>query len=392
MADPLKILVIGGGMYVTGRGADGYFGTVMPALLEARRSGQVSDIAIATTRAETAKAAAAETQSIADLMGVAGDCHTYPESGADTESWRTAIDDFQPDAAIIVVPDHLHADIGVPVLESKVPCLMVKPLAGTLADADRLVEAARKAGMLGEVEFHKRLDESNLMLRQKIRAGGLGTPLYATVEYSQRKMVPRDIFRGWAARTSIFQYLGVHYVDLIGWATGFTPVRATAWGQREYLTAQGIDTWDAIQAVIEWQRPDGGPFVSNFATNWVDPDESAAMSDQRIIMVGTEGRFDADQTRRGIRYVGEGTGVQEISPYFTGAWTGEDGRLSFHGYGIASVRRFLDDVADISDGRAALAALEQTRPTFAACRASVAVIDAVHESLANGSNPVEVAS
>ena len=28
MADPLDVLVVGGGMYVAGRGADGYRGTV----------------------------------------------------------------------------------------------------------------------------------------------------------------------------------------------------------------------------------------------------------------------------------------------------------------------------------------------------------------------------
>ena len=43
---PLNILVIGTGMYVCGRGTDGY-GTILPAIYEWARSGQQGDIYIA---------------------------------------------------------------------------------------------------------------------------------------------------------------------------------------------------------------------------------------------------------------------------------------------------------------------------------------------------------
>jgi len=390
MADPLKVLVVGGGMYVAGRGAPGYRGRVIPALMEARRAGQVGDIAIATTSVETAAAARTASERIAAETGVGGKFRCFPESSDDRQAYIAAARAVEPDAAIIVVPDHLHAGVTIPLLNRGIPCLVVKPLAGTLSDARRMRDAAAWAGVVAQVEFHKRLDESNLMMREKIRSDDLGTPLYATVEYSQRKTVPRDIFKGWASETSIFQYLGVHYVDLIGWATGFKPVRATAWGQKEYLSSHGIDSWDAIQAVIEWQRPDGGTFVSNFATNWIDPEGTGAMSDQRIIMVGTEGRYDADQARRGIRFTGAQGGAQNISPYFTGAWADDEGRLSFHGYGIGSVRRFLEDVIAVRAGTATVEALEKTRPSFTNCVASVAVIEAVHASIAKGNTPQPV--
>lgn len=50
-----------------------------------------------------------------------------------------------------------------------------------------------------------------------------------------------------------------------------------------------------MQVVIEWERKDGGLFVSTHITNWIDPDETSAMSDQKINVVGTNGRFQADQ-------------------------------------------------------------------------------------------------
>ena len=46
-----------------------------------------------------------------------------------------------------------------------------------------------------------------------------------------------------------------------------------------------------MQVVIEWERKDRGLFVSTHITNWIDPDETSAMSDQKINVVGTKGRF-----------------------------------------------------------------------------------------------------
>ncbi len=393
MSEQLDILVVGGGMYVTGRGSDGYAGTVMPALLEGRRRGLVGRLAVATTRADSAMEAAATTEALALRMDVDDQCDAYPEKGESTQAFVGALDAFTPDAAIVSVPDHLHARITVPLAERGIHCLVVKPLAGTLADARAMVAAAESAGIVAQVEFHKRLDESNLLMRDMAASGELGALLYAVVEYSQRKTVPRDVFRAWVAETNIFQYLAVHYVDLLAWITGFTPKRVTAWGQKDYLAGLGVDTWDSIQATLEWERGDGGIFVSTHVSNWIDPDETSAMSDQRINLVGTEGRYLADQKNRGIQTVQDGGGVRDINPYFTGAWRDTvGGPIRFHGYGVESVLRFVRDVADVRAGRTMLATLEADRPTFAASLASTAVVEAVRLSLEAGSATIEVAT
>ncbi|MBI4184352.1 MAG: Gfo/Idh/MocA family oxidoreductase [Proteobacteria bacterium] len=391
MSKPLDILVVGAGMYVTGRGCDGYAGTIMPALLEGRRRGLVGRLAVATTRADSAMEAAATVEALAARMDVTGGCEAYPEKGESRQAFLTALDAFAPDAAIVSVPDHLHAFIAVPLAERGIHALVVKPLAGTLADARAMLAAAELAGIVAQVEFHKRLDESNLVMREVVASGELGKLLYATVEYSQRKMVPRGIYRSWAHETNIFQYLAVHYVDLLHWMTGFRPRRVAAFGQRDYLAGIGIDTWDSVQAMIEWERGDGGTFVSTHVSNWVDPDETSALSDQRINLVGTSGRYQADQKHRGIQTVQDGSGVRDLNPYFTGAWReGRDGPIRFHGYGVESVLRFVADVVDVGAGRTTLARIEAERPTFASALVSTAVIEAVRRSLESGGARIEV--
>lgn len=62
---------------------------------------------------------------------------------------------LQLDAVSIAVPTVAHAEVAVPLLEAGVACLVEKPLAKDLADADRILEAAERGGAclaVGHVE------------------------------------------------------------------------------------------------------------------------------------------------------------------------------------------------------------------------------------------------
>lgn len=59
------------------------------------------------------------------------------------------------DAAIVALPTALHADIAVPLLEQGVHCLVEKPIAGSVADGERIITAAESSGAIlavGHVE------------------------------------------------------------------------------------------------------------------------------------------------------------------------------------------------------------------------------------------------
>ncbi len=61
----------------------------------------------------------------------------------------------QVDAAIVALPTRFHAEVAVPLLESGIHCLVEKPIAGSVADAERIIEAARSGGAtlaVGHVE------------------------------------------------------------------------------------------------------------------------------------------------------------------------------------------------------------------------------------------------
>lgn len=384
---PLNVLVVGAGMYVTGLGTPG-FGTILPSLFQASRQGLVGSVTVAATNPANRDAVLGKVQSLASYLGASVPVRYLPEGAErDAEACLRAADGERFDCAIVSVPDHLHFTVTRELIERNLHVLVVKPLVPTLAENDELTRLAEEHGVYAAVEFHKRFDESNLRIKRMMREGAIGDVLYTLVEFSQRRDIPLERFRDWAARTNIFQYLGVHYADLIHFCTGATPLRVSAIGQKRVLLSYGIDTWDAVQATIEWS----GPFVSTILTNWIDPLTTTAMSDQKIKWIGTRGRIEADQKRRGLEFVGP-DGIQDINPYFSDFLHDSDDQLQFGGYGHRSIAQFLTDVAGLAAGRVSASALGSARPTFRVARVSTAVVEAANRSLALGGEWVTVPS
>lgn len=186
MKKTLDVLVVGGGMYVAGKGTQTN-GTIMPALLEGRRNGIVGKLGIVTTSLESSRENIERVHQLAGRMGVESQCEAFPKVGASHTAYLDAAQKFKPDAVIISVPDHLHATISIALIEKGLHCLVVKPMASTLKEAQAMVEAAERAQVVAQVEFHKRYDESNILLYDAVQSGKLGDLLYAVIEYSQQK-------------------------------------------------------------------------------------------------------------------------------------------------------------------------------------------------------------
>ena len=386
------MLVIGAGMYVGGRGA-GTDGTVLPTLMAAQSKGILGDIKIAATRPESIDALRLKLEVLNDRLGLSVDFDGYPKKpGVDPDSYKEALADLQhPACAIVVTPDDSHCSITADVIKAGVHPLVVKPLTPTISEAQELVQLIDQYQVYGAVEFHKRFDETNLLLRQALIDGKLGDVRYITVEYSQKRMM-RTVFESWVGRTNIFQYLGVHYVDLIYFLTRYKPLRCLALGQPDRVgTDNYTGLFDSIQVVIEWEESSSGKkFVSTIVTNWIDPDTTTAMSDQKITVVGTEGRYQIDQKNRGANLVTQLNGVEEINPYFSQIYRGPDGELDIHGYGPRCITQFILDVRNVVSGESALSDLLMTRPSFYDCLPSTAVIEAVNQSLEHNGDWVMV--
>ena len=102
----------------------------------------------------------------------------------------------------VVTPDHLHADITVAAAEKGVKAILCeKPIATTLADADRMIAAAEANNVLLSVEHTRRWSPVFQKARELARQGDLGKlRIVVSNMYSPRSMLFRN---------------GTHMVDMI---------------------------------------------------------------------------------------------------------------------------------------------------------------------------------
>lgn len=385
----INILVIGAGMYVCGRGTDGY-GTIMPAIFEWKKKNDINDIYIAGNTLNGINFAKKKIGELKKNLNVEVPIEFFPEVENDPNCFKEAIRRIsKPACAIVAVPDNLHKKIAEAAVKEGLHTLVVKPLVTNLKEAKDLIALQRKRDVYCAVEFHKRFDLANLKLKDCLDKGLIGDPLYFLVEFSQRKSVPTKIFKKWIKATNIFQYLGIHYVDIIYFSTKAKPIRAIAMGQKNWLYSKGIDAYDSITAVIEWKMPSGKRFVSHILTNWVDPKSTSAMSDQKIKVIGTKGRFESDQKNRGITIVSDEKGIEEPNPYFCSAY-GAGGDTAYRGYGIDSIHQFLDDVVMIEKGLLNIDDLDNRRPTFKEALIPTMVLEAVNKSLRDNGKWIKI--
>jgi len=389
----MNILIIGTGMYVTGRGTDG-FGTILPAIIEwKRKGGDLGSVLIAGTDGKHSLKALEKAESLQELTGVSINITVLPDvSEKDQKAYKKALATVQlPACAIVSVPDHLHYQVTKDCLEAGLHTLVVKPLTPTVNEAKDLIKLAKAKNLYGAVEFHKRWDKHNLMLRDIFQSGRLGDPLYTWTEYSQRKSIPTQIFKNWVEKSNILQYLGVHYIDIIRFVTGAVPKRVMATGQKNWLLEQGLNVHDSIQCMVEWEVPNNTRFSQTLLTNWIDPETTTAMSDQKLKFIGTKGRYEGDQKGRGISLVFDGENLGTPNPDFCQPYETPDYKTRWQGYGIESIVTFLHDVNDINNGKKTPGSLEGKRPTFKEGMISTAVIEAAGKSLADKGSwkPVE---
>jgi myo-inositol 2-dehydrogenase / D-chiro-inositol 1-dehydrogenase len=85
------------------------------------------------------------------------------------------------DAVDIVVPNHLHAEIGVAALEAGKDVLLEKPMASTPGECDRLIQAARASGRVLSIGHEFRLSTQWSRIKALLDAGEIGEPMYALV-------------------------------------------------------------------------------------------------------------------------------------------------------------------------------------------------------------------
>lgn len=127
-------------------------------------------------------------------------------------SFGEVLADPAVDLVVLATPNDLHATYAIQAMEAGKHVVTDKPMAVTLAEADKMVAAAKRTGKLLSVFQNRRWDGDYLTVRKLLDEGQLGTVRWIEMAW-QRWGAPRG-WRGQAEKGGGRLYdLGAHLVD-----------------------------------------------------------------------------------------------------------------------------------------------------------------------------------
>lgn len=109
--------------------------------------------------------------------------------------WRNA---NEYDLAVLATPNRTHVELGLAAMEAGLPVVIDKPIAGTVNDARRLIDTARRVGRLVTVFHNARWSIPFLTAQRVIASDALGP--VASFEARLERYRPLPISDAWRER------------------------------------------------------------------------------------------------------------------------------------------------------------------------------------------------
>ena len=119
------------------------------------------------------------------------------------------------DAVVVCSPPHLHAETAIAAFEAGLHVYLEKPLAPSLDEGMRVVDAWRRARKVGMLGFNFRFHPQITRIRQRIADGAIGTPLGVRAVFSILPHELPDWKRTRATGGGVLLDLASHHIDLV---------------------------------------------------------------------------------------------------------------------------------------------------------------------------------
>ncbi len=239
------------------------------------------------------------------------------------------------DAVSVATPDPYHFAVVLEMLRAGKHVFVEKPLVTKVDEAVALVEAAREHPVLTMVDFHSRWITSYVAIKDALDGGEIGRPIMGYIRLSDAIEVALNWLK-WAAESGPQWFLFPHIADLMYWYFGAIPETVYAVGSKGVLAAKGVDTYDAIQALLRF--PGGG--FTTLESSWIVPNGSASVIDCQMGLYGTEGRVELNHDYYGL----EITNDRVRYPWISGGKRNRYGHLD--GFVFEPMRTFVDCILD----------------------------------------------
>lgn len=243
----------------------------------------------------------AHTEAVADLEGVArvvgvadtDEGRARALVGANAPHGRAYADPAamlratRPQIVYVTTPPPLHLEQTLVAFAVGANVVLEKPIALSVAEAERIGEAADKAGRLVHVCHQLRYNESAPALRALLSQ----QPVALTHIWNYRKGpdIPGNWDRGWGGGHVV--EWGIHFFDLCRYAMGTEAVEVYARYADQVLRGQPTwNNWDAYSVTVQWANGAVGSYASTYALR------PGLTSDAGLVIVASDGKATCDWT------------------------------------------------------------------------------------------------
>jgi predicted dehydrogenase len=183
------------------------------------------------------------------------DAAAYYPSVETTASDLAAVMD-RVDAVVVATPPVSHADIGVRALEAGKHVLVEKPMATSVADAEKLVMAASANDVQLMVGHIFEYNPAVRQLRELIRSGELGRVLYMDSARLSLGLYRRDV--------NVIWDLASHDISITSYLLDELPVAVSVWAQHH------VGPWSEDVAYLRLEFQTTHAFVH---VSWLNPNK-----------------------------------------------------------------------------------------------------------------------
>ena len=209
------------------------------------------------------------------------------------------------DAVHVLTPNATHCEIACAAMEAGKHVICEKPMAASLADAERMMATARRTGRLFTVSYQYRHFDANRAMKDYVDSGALGEIYYAEANAIRRRGVPTwGVFTDKAAQGGgPLIDIATHALDLTLWmmnnyeVASVTGVCFDKLGRHAAPGEMGnpFGPWDPAKYTVEdaafgFVRMKNGALInirSAWAINMVPPKSS-------VVLCGTRGGLDSE--------------------------------------------------------------------------------------------------
>ncbi|WP_395403472.1 Gfo/Idh/MocA family protein [Arthrobacter sp. UC242_113] len=219
------------------------------------------------------------------------------------------IEAVKPDVVHICTPHDQHAAVAVDCLERGVNVIVEKPLAHTLAEGRRLVEAASAGGAKIAVCFQNRYNATSQAMHALLSRGELGAVTGASATVMWQRSAEYYQSRPWRGTWAgggggLLMNQAIHTVDLLQWLVGDV-VAVTGNASTRFL-GEAIEVEDTAEFVAEHAGGARSAFYATLANSFNAPVTLDVVTEKAVLslrgdltVTHSDGRVDLVPERTG---------------------------------------------------------------------------------------------